>query len=132
MALAVYATAFVPIVALVAALVSVDAAVLVYWCWYKAPRVPPSRVTPRTPMRSLGGAVQVAGLLLIATALWITILGLLQGSGLAGDADWSGLAMAGFQVSSDQPMTFGLRCLIVAAAVWAVGFGLTRASGEKA
>lgn len=132
MALAVYATAFVPIVALVAALVSVDAAVLVYWCWYKAPRVPASRVTPRTPMRSLGGAVQVAGLLLIATALWITILGFLQVSGLAGNADWSGLAMAGFQVSSDQPMTFGLRCLIVAAAVWAVGFGLTRASGEKA
>jgi hypothetical protein len=83
-------------------------------------------------MRSLGGAVQVAGLLLIATALWITILGFLQVSGLAGNVDWSGLAMAGFQVSSDQPMTFGLRCLIVAAAVWAVGFGLTRASGEKA
>lgn len=132
MALAIYATAFVPIVALVAVLVSVDAAVLAYWCLHKARRVPAARATPPTPMRSLGGAVQVAGMLLIATALWITILSVLQVSGLAGDADWSGLAMAGFQVSADRPVTFGLRCLIVAAAVWAVGFGLTRASGEKA
>ena len=132
MALAIYATAFVPIVTVVAALVSVDAAVLVYWCWYKAPRVPAGRATSRTPMRSLGATVQVAGMLLIATALWITILGFMQVSGLAGDADWSGLAMAGFQARADQPITFGLRCLIVAAAVWAVGFGLTRVSGEKA
>ena len=132
MALALYATAFVPIVTVVAALVSVDAAVLVYWSRYKAPRVPAGRVTPRTPMRSLGGAVQVAGMLLIATALWITMLGFLRVSGFAGDADWSGLAMAGFEASADQPMTFGLRCLIVATAVWAVGFGVTRVSGEKA
>ena len=132
MALGIYATAFMPIVAVVAALVMVDVAALVYWCFFRAARVPVVRLTPRSPMKSLGNAVEAGGVLLIATALWITMLGVLHESGIAGAADWSGLAMAGFQVSPDQPIAFGLRCLVVAAAVWVVGIGLTRASGEKA
>ena len=132
MALAIYATAFVPIVTVVAALALVDVAVVIYWCWFQAPRVPIAKATPRTPMRALGHGVMVAGLLLIATALWITLLGVLRESGLGGATDWSGLELAGFQADPDRPMFFGLRCLVVAAAVWAVGFGLTRASGEKA
>ena len=132
MAPVIYATAFAPIVTVLAALVIVDAAALAYWCWSSGPRRPIDKRTARTPMRALGSAVQVAGLLLIGTALWITILGALRESGIAGTADWSGLAMAGFQVSPDQPVMFGLRCGVVAAAVWLVGFGLTRASGEKA
>jgi hypothetical protein len=129
---AIYVTAFVPIVAVVVALVTVDAAAVIYWCWFRPRPVSPARLTPRAPMRSLGSAVMVAGILLIGTALWLTILGALHEWGQAGAADWNALAMAGFQVDPDRPTAFGLRCLVVAGAVWAVGFGLTRASGEKA
>jgi hypothetical protein len=38
----------------------------------------------------------------------------------------------GFVVTAEDADAFGLRFLAVAVAVWAVGFGLTKASGEKA
>ena len=34
-------------------------------------------------------------------------------------------------VTADQADTFGLRWLAVSVAVWLLGFGLTKASGEK-
>jgi hypothetical protein len=119
-----------PIVTVVAVLVGFDALVLTLWCWFRAPRVPSDTTTPRPPMRSLGQALLVAGWLLIATAAWIIALAMLSKWGI-GSADWSGLAMAGFQEQAGQPVAFGLRCLIVALAVWVVGFGLTKGSGEK-
>jgi hypothetical protein len=47
-------------------------------------------------------------------------------------ADWRALAASGFQVRPDQPVSFGARGLVVAVAGWVVGFGLAKASGEKA
>ena len=41
-------------------------------------------------------------------------------------AKWSEIG-----VTADQADTFGLQFLAVSIAVWAVGFGLTKASGEK-
>ena len=34
--------------------------------------------------------------------------------------------------TSGEPVSFGARGLVVAVAVWVVGFGLAKASGEKA
>jgi hypothetical protein len=127
----VYATALMPIVTVVAVLVGFDALALAFWCWFRAPRAPVDKTTPRPPMRWLGRALLVAGVLLIGTAAWIIALALLNTWGI-GNADWSGLAMAGFQEAASQPLAFGLRCLVIASAVWVVGFGLTKGSGEKA
>jgi hypothetical protein len=134
-ALAIYGTGWLPIRAVIGLLVTLDAAALVYWWRVNAARQASTRPpTPLAPMRSLAGMLKVAGLLLIGTAVWITILGFLRESGLtgAGMTDWSDLAMAGFDVRADQPVAFGLRFLVVAIAVWIVGFSLTKTSGEKA
>lgn len=113
-------------------LVALDAGALIYWFWFRPGRqraVPPFA---RAPMRALAEVMTVAGVLLIVTALWVTILGLLTEFGITNEttANWGALATAGLQVSAAQPAAFGLRCLVVAASVWAVGFGLTRAAGR--
>ena len=46
-------------------------------------------------------------------------------------AKWSELSQLGVDVDAEDANTFGLRFLLVAASVWVVGFGLTKASGEK-
>ncbi|HUQ88939.1 MAG TPA: hypothetical protein VM096_15385 [Vicinamibacterales bacterium] len=116
-------------------LVAVDVAALIYW-FYVRPRrnVAPGRPVSRTSMRSLADVIRVTGVLLICNAAWITMLGALTQFGITNEAaaDWRALAATGFQVTPDQPATFGARGLVVAAAVWAVGFGLAKASGEKA
>jgi len=115
--------------------VALDAGVLIYWLYVRPRRVvPPGRPVPRTSMRALADVISVAGVLLIVSALWITILGVLTQFGITNEttADWRALAASGFQVRPDQPVSFGARGLVVAAAVWVVGFGLAKASGEKA
>ena len=130
-----YLTSRIRIVSVVGLLVALDAGVLIYW-FYVRPRrgVPPGRPVPRTSMRSLADVISVAGVLLIVSALWITMLGALTQFGITSEttADWRALAASGFQVRPDQPVSFGARGLVVAAAVWVVGFGLAKASGEKA
>lgn len=124
-----YVTARLPIVTVVLLLMALDVGVLIYWFY---PR--PGRAEPRAPLRSLAAMLRVAGVLLIVNALWITILGVLTQFGVTNEttSDWNALAANGFQVRPDQPMAFGARGLVVAAAVWVVGFGLAKASGEKA
>jgi multisubunit Na+/H+ antiporter MnhC subunit len=130
-----YLTSRMRIVTVVQLLMALDAGVLVYW-FYVRPRreVAPGRPVPRTSMRSLAEVIRMAGVLLILNALWITILGVLTQFGITHEtmADWRALAASGFQVRPDQPVWFGARGLVVAAAVWVVGFGLAKASGEKA
>ena len=128
-----YLTVRLPIVTVIGMLVALDAGVLIYWFWFRQGRrraVPPFA---RAPMRALAEVMTVAGVLLIVTALWVTILGLLTEFGITNEttANWGALATAGLQVSAAQPAAFGLRCLVVAASVLAVGFGLTRASGRS-
>jgi hypothetical protein len=129
-ALAAYLTTRLPIMIVVQVLVALDAAVLIYWIAFRARRQRAVRPFARAPMLALADGMKVAGVVMIATALWITMLGLLTEFGVTNEttANWSGLAAAGFQVNAGQPAAFGARCLVVAAAVWTVGFGLTRAS----
>ena len=85
-------------------------------------------------MRGLAGALSAVGIVLIVNALWLTLLGYLTEFGITNETttNWGGLAALGLQVKADQPSAFGVRCLVVAASVWAVGFGLAKASGGKA
>ena len=127
-----YLTTRMPILAVVQALLALDLAVLIYWFKFRADR---KRLPAAAgPLRSLAEVIQVAGVLLVVTALWVTILGVLTQYGVtdAATADWEALAASGFQASADQPAAFGARSLVVAAAVWAVGFGMLRTSGGSA
>jgi hypothetical protein len=125
-----YASARLPIVTVIGMLAALDAGVLIYWCYFRKGRHRAAPASGRVPMRALAEVMTAAGVLLILTALWVTILGLLTEFGITSEttANWSALAATGWQVSAAQPAAFGLRCLIVAASVWMVGFGLTRAS----
>jgi len=130
-----YLTSRIRIVSVVGLLVALDVGVLIYWFFVRPRRaVAASRPGPRSAMRSLADVIRVAGVLLIFNALWITTLGGLTQFGITSEAtaDWRALAASGFQVRPDQPVSFGARGLVVAAAVWVVGFGLAKASGEKA
>jgi hypothetical protein len=132
--LAASVTVLLPIVTVIGVLVVVDVAVLACWLYFRAGRDARPGKLPRTPIRSLADMLRVAGWLLIGNALLVMVLGFLTDLGItnATTANWGGLANMGFQVRADQPVAFGARCLVVAAAVWLVGFGLTKATGEKA
>jgi hypothetical protein len=128
-------TALLPVMIVVLLLAALGLGILFYWFLVRPGRhVPVGTRVAMTPMRYLAEVTTVAGVLLIAGAAWLTILGLLTQFGMTSEstARWSELAAMGFQVTADQPAAFGARCLVVAAAVWAVGFGLTRASGGRA
>lgn len=130
-----YFTLRLSIVTTVGWLVALDLGFLIYWFYGRAGQsLPAGRRSAGTPMRSLAEVISVAGVLLIVNALWLTVLGFMTEFGITNEttANWSALAATGLQVRSDQPAAFGARCLVVAVAVWAVGFGLTKASGEKA
>jgi hypothetical protein len=80
-------------------------------------------------MQSLANFITTFGLLMIFNAACIAILGFFTEFGITNEttAKWSEI-----NVTADQADTFGLKFLAVAIAVWIVGFGLTKASGEKA
>lgn len=124
-----------PVMTVVLLLAALDLGIVFYWFAVREGRdAAMGKRVVRTPMRYLADVTSVAGVLLIVSALWLTILGFLTEFGITDEstAHWSELAAIGLQVRADQPAAFGARCLVVAAAVWAVGFGLTRASGGQA
>ena len=128
-------TIWLPIATVVILLAALDAGLLIYWRYGRAaPGGSTGQRGPRPPMRGLARVLSTAGLVLMANALWLTILGFLTESGITNEStsNWGGLAAMGLQVSADRPSAFGARCLVVAAAEWAVGFGLAKAAGEKA
>ena len=128
-----FLTTRMPMVIVVPLLLALDLVALLYWFYFRAERtVLPARSKALKSLRSLADMIRAAGVLLILTALWVTMLGVLTEYGItnAATADWSGLAASGFLVDPDQPAAFGARSLVVAAAVWVVGFGLAKASGE--
>jgi hypothetical protein len=131
---AAFLTTRMPMVVVVPLLLALDLVALLYWFYFRTgPKASPVRSAAFQSLRSFAGVIRVAGVLLLMTALWVTMLGVLTQYGItnAATADWNGLAASGFHVDPARPAAFGARSLLVAAAVWVVGFGLAKASGEQ-
>jgi L-asparagine transporter-like permease len=124
-----------PVLTWVRFLVWLDGGMIIYWFYGRthSPLVIASEAAARTPMQSLANFINTAGLLLIFNAGCIAILGYMTEFGITNEttAKWGELQSLGLTVTADQADTFGLKFLAVAIAVWVVGFGLTKASGEK-
>ena len=82
----------------------------------------------RTPLQSLANFITTFGLLLVFNAACIATLGLMTEVGMTNEttAKWAEIG-----VTAEEADAFGLRFLVVSIAVWLVGFGLTKASGER-
>ncbi len=119
-----------PVLTWVRFLVWLDIGLLIYWFYGRthSPLADAQEHQARTPLQSLANFITVAGMLLIFNAAAITALGYMTELGITTEtlAKWHEIG-----VTAEEADAFGLRLLAVSVAVWAVGFGLTKASGEK-
>jgi len=124
-----------PVLTWVRFLVWLDLGMIIYWAYGRthSPLVNQTERKARTPMQSLANFITTFGLLLIFNAGCIALLGFMTMLGITNEttAKWSELESLGLSVTAEEADAFGLRFLVVAVAVWLVGFGLTKASGEK-
>ena len=124
-----------PVLTWVRFLVWLDIGLLIYWFYGRthSPLSDQHEAAKRTPLQSLANLITIFGLLLVFNAACITILGYMTEFGVTTEtlAKWSELSQLGIDVTADEADSFGLRFLLVAVSVWVVGFGLTKASGEK-
>jgi len=124
-----------PVLTWVRFLVWLDIGLLIYWFYGRthSPLSDQQEAAKRTPLQSLANLITIFGLLLVFNAACITILGYMTEFGVTTEtlAKWSELSQLGIDVTADEADSFGLRFLLVAVSVWVVGFGLTKASGEK-
>lgn len=124
-----------PIITWIRFLGWLDLGMIIYWAYGRkqSPLVNQRESDARTPMQSLANFISTFGLLLIFNAACIAILGFFTEFGITNEttARWSELESFGLTVTAEEADIFGLKFLAVAIAVWVVGFGLTKASGEK-
>jgi hypothetical protein len=119
-----------PVITWVRFLVWLDIGLLIYWFYGRthSPLADGGEASRRTPLQHLANFITIVGLLLIFNAACVTILGYMTQFGVTTEtlAKWSEIG-----VTAEQADAFGLRFLVVSVAVWAIGFGLTKAAGER-
>ena len=119
-----------PIITWARFLIWLDLGMVIYWFYGRthSPLVNTKESAARSPLQSFANFVTTAGLLLIFNFACITLLGYMTEFGITTEttAKWAEIG-----VTADQADTFGLKWLAVAVAVYVLGFGLTKASGEK-
>jgi APA family basic amino acid/polyamine antiporter len=124
-----------PVLTWVRFLVWLNIGLLIYWFYGRthSPLADQQEASRRTPLQKLANLITIFGLLLVFNAVCITLLGFMTEFGVTTEAlaKWHELSALGLNVTAEDADAFGLRFLAVAVAVWAVGFGLTKASGEK-
>jgi APA family basic amino acid/polyamine antiporter len=120
-----------PIITWIRFLGWLDLGMIIYWLYGRSHStlVNQAETNRRTPMQGLANFVTVFGLLMIFNAACLVILGYMTEFGITNEttAKWAEIG-----VTAEEADSFGLRWLVVAVSIWLVGFGLTKASGEKA